>query len=87
MMGEIFPTSVRGLASAVATTINWTCAFIITETFSSVRDSIGSTGVFWLYAGVCFAGCLFVHVRVPETKVSLEGTLVRDIEGSLACGD
>ncbi|HEX4644152.1 MAG TPA: MFS transporter, partial [Verrucomicrobiae bacterium] len=28
----------------------------------------GSAGTFWLYAGICIAGFVFVHFKLPETK-------------------
>ena len=37
MMSEIFPARTRGLAASVATCLNWTLSFIITETFSSLK--------------------------------------------------
>ena len=29
---------------------------------------LGPAGTFWLYAGICVAGGLFIFFRLPETK-------------------
>ena len=39
LMAEILPSRARGVASSTATLVNWTCSFIVTETFSSVLAS------------------------------------------------
>ena len=69
MMSEIFPVRIRGLASSFATLFNWTCSFIVTETFNSMIEAMTEQGVFWFYGGVCICGMLYVLFYVPETKV------------------
>eukprot|EP00043_Microstomoeca_roanoka_P007023 m.68003 g.68003 ORF g.68003 m.68003 type:complete len:507 (+) comp13662_c0_seq1:177-1697(+) len=68
MMSEIFPSRTRGTASSLATLLNWTCSFIVTETFASIKSALHEQGVFWLYGGVCIAGVIYVWLDVPETK-------------------
>ncbi|EGD75291.1 hypothetical protein PTSG_06943 [Salpingoeca rosetta] len=68
IMSEIFPGRVRGIASSFATLLNWTCSFIVTETFSSIKSALHEQGVFWLYAAVCVLGVTFVFFKLPETK-------------------
>lgn len=36
IMSEIFPVHVRGLAGSVATLVNWTASFTVTQTFQSL---------------------------------------------------
>eukprot|EP00048_Salpingoeca_helianthica_P015893 m.229221 g.229221 ORF g.229221 m.229221 type:complete len:497 (+) comp17699_c0_seq1:1102-2592(+) len=81
MMSEIFPSRVRGLASSVATLINWSCAFIVTETFDSLKNAITESGVFWFYGAVCIAGASYVLVGVPETKGRSLGQIEAYFEG------
>ena len=33
-----------------------------------LKTGLGPAGTFWLYAGICAAGFLFIHYRLPETK-------------------
>ena len=68
MMSEIFPTRTRGLAASVATCLNWTLSFAVTETFAMLNDYLGEDGTFWLFAAVCFCGVAGVLVAVPKTK-------------------
>eukprot|EP00041_Stephanoeca_diplocostata_P027156 m.744541 g.744541 ORF g.744541 m.744541 type:complete len:532 (-) comp23124_c0_seq20:376-1971(-) len=84
MMGELFPLKYRGTASSLATMLNWTLSFLVTETFKDLTDSaLGTHGTFWLYSGVCCIGVLYVMTKVPETK----GKTLEQIEDYFAGRD
>ena len=82
IMGEIFKPNVKGLASSIATAVNWLLSFAITETVKPLKsmfdDILGGTldnavnagmgGLFLLYAIVCAMGVTFIFFFVPETK-------------------
>jgi len=68
IISEIFPNRIRGAATAVAVTALWTACFILTYTFPILNATLGSSGTFWLYAGICVAGVIFVFFQLPETK-------------------
>lgn len=68
IMGEIFPGHVRALAASIATLLNWTLSFIVTETFASLLSVLGPPVTFTIFAGICALGICFVAVFVPETK-------------------
>ena len=76
MMGEIFPTRIRGPAASITTAFNWACTFVITKTFLDLQTLLGPAGVFWMFGVVCIVGLVFVLVVVPETK----GMSMEDIE-------
>jgi SP family galactose:H+ symporter-like MFS transporter len=78
VINEIFPGRVRGRAVAVATAVNWGAAFLVSQFFLSLIDSIGTTATFWLFAFFCLAGWIWVYRTVPETK----GRTLEDIERS-----
>jgi len=84
MTSEVFPNHCRGVASAIASNVNWICCFIITKTFQDLQTSIHSYGAYWFYACFCLMAFFFTMALVPETKgVSLE-SIERDFEaGSL----
>lgn len=42
MMGELFASDVKGVASAIAVMFNWTLVFIITKTFAMMQAAWGS---------------------------------------------
>ena len=65
VINEIFPGQVRGRAVAVATAVNWGCAFLVSEFFLSVVALIGAAATFWVFAFFCAAG--FVWVHTPRT--------------------
>ncbi len=55
--------------------VNWSTAFIVTKTFDTMIDGLGSGVTFSVYAGFCliaalFAGNMFscVGLSFPETK-------------------
>lgn len=68
LISEIFPNKIRGLASSIAIVSLWGAYFILVFTFPILAESLGTYGPFYLYAGICFLGFLFVRGRVQETK-------------------
>ncbi len=80
LIAEIFPTRIRGRAVSVAVSALWIACFALTFTFPILNRALGAAGTFWLYAGICFAGFLFVRRQVAETK----GKSLEQIESALA---
>ena len=68
ILSEIFPNEIRGACMAICTTALWGACFILTYTFPLLNSSLGTARTFWIYAGVCAAGFLFVLRYLPETK-------------------
>lgn len=79
ILSEIFPNRIRGAAMALATFALWVACFILTYTFPLLNASLGAAGTFWVYAGICLAGFVFIITRIPETK----GKSLEDIEKEL----
>lgn len=79
ILSEIFPNRVRGAAMALATFALWVACFILTYTFPLLNKMMGAAGTFWIYAGICIAGFLFVLAKLPETK----GKTLEEIEKQL----
>ncbi len=81
LMSEIYPNRIRGEAMSVATFFLWVASFILTLTFPILQENIGESYTFWLYAGICLLGWLFIIRYVPETKgkslEELEEELIR----------
>ncbi|HYG36467.1 MAG TPA: MFS transporter, partial [Clostridia bacterium] len=42
--------------------------FILTYTFPILEGRIGTGNTFWIYAGICAVGFVFIRLFVPETK-------------------
>jgi len=76
LLSEIFPNKVRGKAMAVATLALWIGSCTLTFAFPAMNASLGCSGSFWIYSGICMAGFLCFLRMLPETK----GTSLEDIE-------
>lgn len=68
LISEIFPNKIRGIATSVAVVSLWMAYFILVFTFPILAKTLGTYGPFWLYAGICLAGFVFIRSRVKETK-------------------
>ena len=68
MMSELFSSDVREVASSLATTANWTVAFAVTISFTSLQNWIHDYGAYWLFAACCLVNLIFCLLMVPETK-------------------
>lgn len=79
LISEIFPNRIRGVASSVAIVSLWAAYFILVFTFPILAEKLGTYGPFYLYAGICFLGFLFVLRKVKETK----GQTLEELEDNL----
>jgi SP family sugar porter-like MFS transporter len=68
VIAEIYPNRIRSSAMSIAVTALWTACFLLTYTFPLMNAALGAAGTFWTYAAICFAGLLFLYVRLPETQ-------------------
>ncbi|WP_207424363.1 sugar porter family MFS transporter [Desertivirga brevis] len=80
LISEIFPNTIRGVASSVAIVSLWSAYFILVFTFPILAEKLGTYGPFYLYAVICFLGFLFVLRKVKETK----GQTLEELEQSFA---
>ena len=79
IISEIFPNRIRAAAMAVAVSSLWLACFILTYTFPILNATLGSAGTFWLYAGICLVGFLFIKRKLPETKGKTLEQIERDL--------
>jgi MFS family permease len=77
LISEIFPNKIRGLASSVAIVALWGAYFVLVFTFPILAEKLGTYGPFWLYAGICLLGFLYITAKVRETK----GKSLEELEG------
>jgi MFS transporter, SP family, galactose:H+ symporter len=82
LISEIYPLSIRGQAASVATMANWLSNFLVSLTFLSLLNKLGSVSTFLLYAVLSLAGLWFCFRFVPETK----GVPLERIERDLRAG-
>lgn len=68
IISEIYPLGIRGRAMGIATLANWICNYIVSLTFLTLIEVLGTGYTFWLYTIICLIGLWFVLKMVPETK-------------------
>ena len=68
LISEIFPNSVRAAGVAAATFFLWIGSFTLTLTFPVLNTSLGTSGTFWIYSGICAVALLYFIKHLPETK-------------------
>lgn len=67
VIAEIYPCGIRGLAMGIASGCNWTANLVVSFTFLSLLESIGTVGTFSLFAFACLLSFLFCYLWLPET--------------------
>ncbi|KAL2515762.1 Inositol transporter 4 [Forsythia ovata] len=65
---EIYPLRYRGVGGGIAAVSNWVSNLIVSETFLTLIEVLGSFGTFLLFAGFSFLGLVAIFFLVPETK-------------------
>ena len=68
ILSEIFPNRVRGAAMSFAVVVLWIANFLLTYTFPVIKETLGWTLNFWLYAVICMIGFIVLALKLPETK-------------------
>ncbi|HEY2550754.1 MAG TPA: sugar porter family MFS transporter [Streptosporangiaceae bacterium] len=76
IQGEVFPTSVRGRAAAIAAAVDWLANYALIEAFPAWHRAIGLGWVMVCFAVLCVVAIGFVYRFLPETKgLSVEGAV------------
>ncbi|KAJ7967804.1 Inositol transporter like [Quillaja saponaria] len=65
---EIYPLRFRGVGGGMAAVANWCSNLIVSETFLTLTNAVGSSGTFLLFAGFSTIGLIAIYFLVPETK-------------------
>jgi SP family arabinose:H+ symporter-like MFS transporter len=68
MISEIFPTRIRGRATAIASMSLWIADYVVSQTFPLLLEGIGTSATFWLFAVISVIALIFCMKYVPETK-------------------
>ncbi|XP_014234032.1 facilitated trehalose transporter Tret1-like [Trichogramma pretiosum] len=81
MLGELFPTNVKGFAVSLANLWASLLAFVVSKMYQVISDSCGVYASFAWFAATCFVGIGFIVFAVPETK----GKSLLEIQEELNC--
>ncbi|KAL3627334.1 Inositol transporter 4 [Castilleja foliolosa] len=87
---EIYPLRYRGIGGGIAAVSNWVSNLIVSETFLTLTEVIGSSGTFLLFAGFSTIGLVAIYFVVPETKglqfEEVEKMLEKGFKPRMCCG-
>ncbi|KAJ0179719.1 hypothetical protein K1T71_004310 [Dendrolimus kikuchii] len=76
MIGEVYPTQVRGIIGGMTTCAAHLSVFSVVKTFPFFKFWLHDYGVFGLYGAMSLASILFFYFFLPETK----GKTLQEIE-------
>ncbi|XP_053602986.1 facilitated trehalose transporter Tret1-like isoform X2 [Plodia interpunctella] len=76
MIGEVYPTQVRGVIGGMTTCAAHLSVFSVVKTFPQLRSLIDFYGAFALYGAITIFGTIFFYFCLPETK----GRTLQEIE-------
>ncbi|KAJ8926411.1 hypothetical protein NQ314_021197 [Rhamnusium bicolor] len=68
ILAEIFPVRLKTIVSSSVACTNWMLGFFVTKYFGDMKDAIGLAQSFWIFAGCCALGALFIKFYVIETR-------------------
>eukprot|EP00095_Tigriopus_kingsejongensis_P000011 snap_masked-scaffold342_size201858-processed-gene-1.5 protein:Tk00011 transcript:snap_masked-scaffold342_size201858-processed-gene-1.5-mRNA-1 annotation:"nad-dependent protein deacetylase sirtuin-2" len=68
MNGEFFALEAKPVSSTSATVFNWLCAFLVSKFSVNIEYGIGTSGMYFMFSGVCLVAAVFVFFVVPETR-------------------
>nr|GMD40818.1 inositol transporter 4 [Ipomoea batatas] len=65
---EIYPLRYRGVGGGIAAVANWVSNLVVSLTFLTLIEAIGTSGTFFLFAGCSVTGLVAIFFLVPETR-------------------
>ncbi len=68
VVGELFPSNVRGIATGIASTVNWFGNILVALFFPILLQTVGLSVIFFGFAAICIIGFLFAKYVLYETK-------------------
>lgn len=82
MLGELFPTNIKGFSLCFADLYFALLASAVSKLFQIMNDSYGMASCFFFFAISCGISLIFIILYVPETK----GITLEEIQGLLKNG-
>ncbi|KAL2323831.1 hypothetical protein Fmac_022889 [Flemingia macrophylla] len=65
---EIYPEEYRGICGGMSATVCWITNLIVSQSFLSIAEALGTGYTFLILAGISALAFVFVLLCVPETK-------------------
>lgn len=76
MIGEVYPTQVRGIIGGLTTMAAHSFIFIVVKTYPFLASALTRHGTFILYGCISLLGTIYFYLCLPETK----GKSLQEIE-------
>ncbi|XP_035459301.2 facilitated trehalose transporter Tret1 isoform X1 [Spodoptera frugiperda] len=76
MIGEVYPTQVRGIVGGMTTCVAHMSVFSVVKTFPFLKSQLNDYGVFGLYGTMSLLAIIYFYFYLPETK----GRTLQEIE-------
>ncbi|XP_058804249.1 facilitated trehalose transporter Tret1-like isoform X2 [Phymastichus coffea] len=68
LIGELFPTNVKGIAGAIVTVFDGLTGFVVSKMFEVIFTNVGPHVPYLFFSASCTILFVFVYAFVPETK-------------------
>lgn len=68
LSAELFPTNVRTVGASISTLFNWLANLLVSISFLSLIEAIGTSWTFMIYALLGVFAFFFILRQVPETR-------------------
>lgn len=68
LTGELFSKELRGIGSGVTSSFGFICYFTVVKSSPDMFETLGKSGTFALFGGVCVLGAVMLALCLPETK-------------------
>jgi SP family facilitated glucose transporter-like MFS transporter 8 len=82
LIGEVYPTEVRGVASGASGSIGYIFGFVANKTYFYMLNSMTLPGTFLFYGVVSLVGCVVFYFFLPETEGRTLHEIQKHFEGS-----
>ncbi|GFG30815.1 hypothetical protein Cfor_10877, partial [Coptotermes formosanus] len=82
LIGEVYPSEVRGVASGASGSIGYIFGFLANKTYFYMLNSMTLPGTFWFYGVVSLIGCVVFYFFLPETEGRTLLEIQEHFEGS-----
>ncbi|KAK4254566.1 hypothetical protein QN277_009929 [Acacia crassicarpa] len=79
MNSELYPLRYRGICGGIASTVLWISNLIVSQTFLTMTETLGTSWTFLVFAVIAVLAIFFVLIFVPETK----GLPIEEVEKML----
>ena len=84
LLGEVFPSGVRGRAAAIGAAVDWLANFLIIEAFRVWQSAVTLAGVLICFAALVVLAIAFIARFLPETEDRSVEEIIRLFEGKPA---